>query len=1183
MELINKEWLKILGSIEDYHGNPLIILDDSFEIIFTNQYANSLFSIDDFNITLEQVFERDTIRELTDLIGIVLNSNQEKILKKIDVKLKGGNTLSLNLLVQPHLSEETQFIFLIFKNEAEDYPDVPLNKIKIGASANFSIKQSNSLNSILTDLKNLVPFTITSLRNIQLLLEKQNIPILIKDTSGKIICLNVAYADLLGVETSIAPGKKLEEFLPPYKKAIYKLLDQYIFTYQQEIILEGYGKKVGNFEVFQNIIQIPLLDNFNNIYAIVGLIVDNKYDIYNFWRTDDFKNEFIENFPYPLAVININGIVEKSNNRFIEFLLKKSDEVIDKKIEDIFPFFVTKNFSSFIKSDLKEDSFKLSFDYTPTESSDYFAKVFLIKFFDSDKRISHVLIVLDKSNNEDKPKDELQYILTNRGKMFDILIQRNPEPIFIYDKENLKFLEVNDSAIKLYGYSRDEFLQMDLTDLYAPEDIQTLLHSFGDEALESRFSKPFRHRKKDGTNVLVEISKTSFNFNDREAHFNIVKDITTTIETEKQNQMLKAVFAGADLMVFSTDPAGFITFVNHVVSEKLGFTSADILQSSFASLVVDDDRAIINTSIFQSHLKDPIVLETILKTSVDKNIEAEITATPIFDFNGGVDSFTIIAKTQPVSIIPDEPKEVVKEVIKEVVKEVVVDKAVSVEQKTAIPDSNFLSGMFHEILTPINVIIGFAQELISSTENPTEEQIEASDIINQNRIKMMDTMNSVVEYSDIIQNKFPLKVEDVTITEVIEKLDNNIKDISGINDIQFAYGKISSSLKFRTDKQKFESFILSLIKVVSRLTKDKKIYFSAFSIDDNSFVIGISDQYGNPSEYVANILEQVFTNERDPKDFGLPKLTTYLSKTLLSFLGGKYYKSSSESLRLETGFLFPIKPSLILGNQKYDLYPETVSSINHTNADEILEQYSQTPIEVSEQPAENIVPNTDDDISHNYTAENESDIFKPVPPVAQEIISKIVKEVHTEDLEFEDTVEIESVDEDTPVGSVDADSKNTELQNNDNLTEEIKKELDTEVPIEQELVSPKSLDLSQLKCLYIEDQIDSQILFKVQMKGLNDVKFAVSFEEAQLLLLNHQFDFIVMDINLQGEYNGLDALKIIKTMPAFSSIPIIAVTAYVLPGDKEKFIVAGFDDFISKPIFKEKMMESLEKIFLSNN
>ena len=105
-------------------------------------------------------------------------------------------------------------------------------------------------------------------------------------------------------------------------------------------------------------------------------------------------------------------------------------------------------------------------------------KYFLIKIFDREKRVSNVLMILDKSNDEDKPEDDLQYILTHRGKMFDILIQKNPEPIFIYDKENLKFLEVNNAAVKLYGYSRDEFLQMDLTDLYAPEDIQTLLGFF---------------------------------------------------------------------------------------------------------------------------------------------------------------------------------------------------------------------------------------------------------------------------------------------------------------------------------------------------------------------------------------------------------------------------------------------------------------------------------------------------------------------------------------------------------------------------------------------------------------------------------------------------------------------------------------------------------------------------------
>ena len=211
-----------------------------------------------------------------------------------------------------------------------------------------------------------------------------------------------------------------------------------------------------------------------------------------------------------------------------------------------------------------------------------------------------------------------------------------------------------------------------------------------------------------------------------------------------------------------------------------------------------------------------------------------------------------------------------------------------------------------------------------------------------------------------------------------------------------------------------------------------------------------------------------------------------------------------------------------------------------------------------------------------------NDIFKPVPPAAKEILSKIVEENSSEN-KFTYR-EIDTPDHSTEKSSETqkiSETISSETQSLENLAEEINKEIDSEKIQIQDVKPIQTLDLSKLNCLYIEDQVDSQILFKVQLKGLNDVKFAVSFEEAQLLLLNHQFDFIVMDINLQGEYNGLDALKIIKTMPAFSSIPIIAVTAYVLPGDKEKFITAGFNDFISKPIFKEKMMESLEKIFLS--
>ncbi|RPI66071.1 MAG: response regulator [Ignavibacteriales bacterium] len=96
---------------------------------------------------------------------------------------------------------------------------------------------------------------------------------------------------------------------------------------------------------------------------------------------------------------------------------------------------------------------------------------------------------------------------------------------------------------------------------------------------------------------------------------------------------------------------------------------------------------------------------------------------------------------------------------------------------------------------------------------------------------------------------------------------------------------------------------------------------------------------------------------------------------------------------------------------------------------------------------------------------------------------------------------------------------------------------------------------------------------------MGEITFATSFEEALPLLDSKSYDFIVIDINLQGEYNGLDALRIIQKMPDYRNTPVIAVTAYYLPGDRENFIAAGFNEFVAKPVFRDKMVEAMEKIF----
>jgi PAS domain S-box-containing protein len=1177
-----KEWLDIFARASESINDPVIIVDTSYEVLHANQKAIAEFYIDELSLTLDQIFTKESVNILTDEIGPSLFSPSKKNIKNIELTTNAGIKNFYNLIIDPIEIHDDKIILLVFGDAFSKKTEGDITLLSLNPAAKKEVDNNPSVKLIIDEIRKYIPITIVGLKQIQAFINSVDKPLWIKDNQLKILAVNKAFNDSFNIDENFAPGKKHETFLPEYLSKIFKTLDEYQAVSLSYTEIKFYVKKTNNQPVIQKYIQVPIKDNRNKLYIIIGLIYEENFEVESPDIKSDSISGFILNLPKAAALINFNNIIEQANREFCKFLGKEFNDIARKSFDDFFPYLISENIKSFINDENKSDEFFIDKDLNLVDLFSSFAKISLIKLSGKEKS-DKFLMIIDDSGKIYQQENELQNILINRGKMFEVLIQNNPDPIFIYDKENLKFLEVNEAAVKFYGYSRDEFLQMDLTDLYAPEDIQTLLESFGEGTAEGKYSKPFRHRKKDGSSVIVEISKTSFRFKDKEAHFNIVKDITANIEKEKQNQMLKIIFNATDSLVFNTDASGFITYVNYPVIEKLGYTSNELLQSAFASLVSDEDRAFINTTIFQPNIKDEVTLSTKIKKHDGEFLEAEISASPLLDLNNEPESFTIVVK--PASYIIT--KEVPKEIVKEVIKEVIVEKPVETKPIQQIQDANFFSGMFHEILTPMNVIIGFSQELLSGVDNPTEEQLEAAEIINQNRIKLMETMNAVVEYSEIAQNKFKLETDEVSITEIVDKLDKNIKDISGINEIQFSYGKISSSLKFRTDKQRFENLILLLIKVISRISKDKKVYFSAYPIDSDNFVIGVNDQYNNSSEQVSNIFDQIFNQGKDPKDFGLPKLSTYLAKILLDLLGGRYQQTIYGTSKNESGFIFSSNISLSeaakksLEGGKFTTEPVFIEPKAEENIIETTPSYEQESVSESEMTTESIEEtsiSTEDVQSAEVNPEEEPDIFKPVTTISEELLSKMEKE---EEAKAEQE-NLENQQQENLVDTISV-SNETYSQPLEEISQEIVNEIkETKAESEETFIPPiPSLNLADLSCLYIEDQVDSQILFKVQMKGLKDVKFAVSFEESQSLLLKYQFDFIVIDINLQGEYNGLDALKIIRTMPALSNVPIIAVTAYVLPGDKEKFIAAGFDDFISKPIFREKMMESLEKIFLS--
>lgn len=127
--------------------------------------------------------------------------------------------------------------------------------------------------------------------------------------------------------------------------------------------------------------------------------------------------------------------------------------------------------------------------------------------------------------------------------------------------------------------------------------------------------------------------------------------------------------------------------------------------------------------------------------------------------------------------------------------------------------------------------------------------------------------------------------------------------------------------------------------------------------------------------------------------------------------------------------------------------------------------------------------------------------------------------------------------------------------------------------------APKIKKLSKkLKTLlYVEDDRIAIKVVPLFLKGYYEVDTASSGKKGIKKAEDKVYDAILMDINLQREMDGTKTAEIIKQMDEYKDIPIIAVTAYAMVGDREKYLQAGFTDYISKPFSKNDLIELLDK------
>jgi PAS domain S-box-containing protein len=117
---------------------------------------------------------------------------------------------------------------------------------------------------------------------------------------------------------------------------------------------------------------------------------------------------------------------------------------------------------------------------------------------------------------------------------YRMLFEASPVPTWVYDAGTLQFLAVNDAAVRHYGWSREQFLAMKITQIRPVSEVKALLKGIRGGAVGSPQRETWRHKRRDGSLIDVEISAGRIVFDGRDAALVVARDVTERRELQER-------------------------------------------------------------------------------------------------------------------------------------------------------------------------------------------------------------------------------------------------------------------------------------------------------------------------------------------------------------------------------------------------------------------------------------------------------------------------------------------------------------------------------------------------------------------------------------------------------------------------------------------------------------------------
>jgi two-component system sensor histidine kinase/response regulator len=775
--------------------------------------------------------------------------------------------------------------------------------------------------------------------------------------------------------------------------------------------------------------------------------------------------------------------------------------------------------------------------------------------------------------------------LEQRTAFLNALVASNPLATVVTDAHG-RITLTNPAFHALFGYDFAETYGHELGELVTHEsDHDELRSSFLDVAAsQTPVHKSGRRRHKNGKLLDLDIFIVPLDKTGEHLELLILyQDISQRLESEKaireSEELFRNLSSAAPVGIFVADKQGHCPYINQRGLEMIGLSESEAGGLAWTQAVHPDDAERVSQEFAAAAAAEITFTSSYrLRNPDGRSIRVEVIARPLLDADA------VCRRYIGVALDVSERFETAER----------LREAKEAAEAASVAKSEFLANMSHEIRTPMNGILGMTELALDTDLN--SEQREYLGMVKSSTESLLSIINDILDFSKIEAGHLELECVPFSLMDCIESALQPLALRAQEKGLDLAWSLYPDAPEWVTgDPTRLRQILVNLVGNAIKFTKQGSVTVRVDRLSPGSanpaLVFAVSDTgIGIPPEKHRAIFDSFSQADTSTtREFGGTGLGLSICSRLVHLMGAHMEIDSAVGRGSTFSFVLnlplaapppqhpPARPLPELAGVRVLVVDD--SEVNRHLLDRLLPQWGLVPVSASSgaHAIELFAAETRAGLSfgmvlmdRNMPGMNGYDtaeILRNSERHGQLPILMLSSGVLPEDRERAARLRILQ--------------HLTRPIRRDVLHRAILKALNMATEVADPANRPAlGVSAAPLRLLLVEDNLVNQKLaMRLLEKMGNQVSLAVNGQEAVDLVAVQHFDLILMDIQMPV-MGGLEATSAIRNSknPRVRRLPIVAMTANAMAGDAQKYLEAGMDGYISKPIRREALQAELERV-----